>query len=176
MPSFTIQINTDDHKSKFEIPTGDPKGWAKRMVTFFNGVGGGLEPCSVEQVTSATALVRASGTLTVASISANDTCVINGTTLTAKASPSGAAEFLSTGTDTVVAAAVAACINANSSFTGLVTATSSGAVVTVSAAQKGVMGNCITLVGTATRFAASVARLAGGTGNDGSVVTYALGK
>jgi hypothetical protein len=177
MPSFTLQINHDGgNKELTESSSTDKFNYIKKLNNFFKSVDAGLTPAVIEQVTSATALVRASGTLTVASINANDTCVINGTTLTAKASPSGTSEFLSAGTDTVVAAAVAACINANTSFTGLVTATSSGAIVTVSAVQSGVMGNMCTLVGTATRFAASVSRLAGGTGNNGAVVSYSCGK
>ena len=177
MPSVTIQINTDNHKEMFEENTDNPKQWAVQMSNFFKAAASGSQPCSATQVTSATALVKASGTITVASIQADDTITINGTTITGKSSPSGASQFDSDGSDTVVATAIAACINAHTSFTGLVTATSSAAVVTVSAAQYGVMGNCITLASSnGSRLAVSASRLASGTGNDGSEVTYALGK
>jgi phage tail sheath gpL-like len=177
MASITIQINNDFHKEKFDVPTGSPKKFAKTLENYFKAVGAGLEPCSVTAVTSSTALAAASGTVTVASIDADDTITINGTAITGKSSPSGEAQFDSDGSDTVVAAAIAACINAHSSFVGIVTATSSAAVVTISAAQKGVLGNCVTLASSdGTRLAVSAARLAGGTGNNAAVVSYSLGK
>jgi phage tail sheath gpL-like len=58
-----------------------------------------------------------------------------------------------------------------------VTATSSGAVVTVSAYVKGLIGNAITLASSnGTRLAVSAARLAGGTGMGEAPVSYSFGK
>jgi len=177
MASICLFINTDADKSLVEQSTSTPHKWAAGFMNFFRGIRGGAYPSSIEMVTSSTALVRASGTVTVASINADDTITINGTVLTAKASPSGASQFLSTGSDTVVAAAVAACINAHTSFTGIVTASSSSGVVTVSASVKGLIGNCITLASSNnTRLAVSGSRLASGAGMDGSAVSYSLGK
>lgn len=176
MPSFVLSVNFDGHEQVIETNTSNPKEFCRKAELFFKAVNAGLIPASVECLSDDTALVRASGTLTVASINADDTCVINGVTLTGKASPSGQDQFDSDGSNTVVATAVAACINAHSSLTGIVYATSSGAVVTVHAYQKGLMGNAITLVGTATRLEASAARLAGGTGAGESPVSFSLGK
>lgn len=131
----------------------------------------------IEQLTDDTALARASGTCTVASIQADDTVTINGVTLTGKASPSGSSQFDSDGTDTEVAAALAACINAKSSLTGICTAANVAGVVTISAYCKGVIGNAITLASSnGSRLAVSAARLAGGTGMGEAPVTYNLGK
>jgi phage tail sheath gpL-like len=177
MASYCLFINTDAAKSMVEVETSAPHKWANGFMNFFRGLKAGIYPSSIEMVTSATALVRASGTCTVASIQADDTITINGTTITGKASPSGESQFDSDGSDTVVATAVAACINAHSDLTGLVTATSSGAVVTISAAVMGKIGNCITLASSnGTRLAVSAARLASGAGMDGSAVSYSLGK
>ena len=55
---------------------------------------------------------RANCTVTVASIQADDTVTVNGVVLTAKASPSGAYQFDSDGTDATVALALTNCINA----------------------------------------------------------------
>lgn len=177
MPSIVLQINMDRHEEIVEVSTSNPKEWAQKFENFFQGVQSGVYPASIEQITDDTGLVRASGTVTVASIQANDTITINNITLTGKSSPSGQSEFDSDGTDTVVATAVAACINANSSLTGIVTATSSGAVVTVSAYVKGLIGNAITLASSnGTRLAVSAARLAGGTGMGEAPVTYSFGK
>jgi phage tail sheath gpL-like len=176
MPSLVITVNTDRDESIAELDTASPKEWCTKVQQLFKSINAGLIPASCQMLSDDTALVRASGTLTAASVAADDTCVINGVTLTGKASPSGESQFDSDGSNTVVAAAIAACINAHSSLTGIVYATSSAAVVTVYAYQAGLMGNAISLAGTATRLAASVSKLAGGTGAGETPVSYSLGK
>jgi phage tail sheath gpL-like len=89
--------------------------------------------------------VAASGTITLANVSADDTVTIGKTTLTAKASPSGEDQFSQAGTDTVDAASLVTKINAHSVLSLLVYASSVAGVVTVSALQKGVVGNHIAL-------------------------------
>lgn len=177
MPSIVLQINMDRHEEIVEVSTSNPKEWAQKFENFFRGVVSGTYPASISQYTDDTALAYATGTVTVASIQADDTITINNVTLTGKSSPSGESQFDSDGTDTVVATAIAACINANSSLTGIVTASSSGAVVTVSAYIKGLIGNAITLASSnGTRLAVSAARLASGTGMGEAAVTYSFGK
>lgn len=177
MPSVTISVNFDGHEEVIEASSSNPHVWARKAELFFRAINAGLIPASIECLSDDTAQARASGTVTVASIQADDTITINGVTLTGKASPSGESQFDSDGSDTVVATAIAACINTNSSLTGIVTASSSAGVVTVSAFQKGLMGNAITLASSdGTRLAVSAARLAGGTGAGESPVTFALGK
>lgn len=130
-----------------------------------------LKRCLAGGNTSATTIsvrntgVKATGTVTCASIADSDTVTINGVAFTAQDASPGANEFLQTGDDTADAAALAAAINASASagISGIVTATSSGAVVTVSAAVPGKIGNAITLASSnGTRAAVSAARLAGG--------------
>lgn len=175
--SVTIQINMDSGHEKLEQPTSSPGVWMDNFRNFLKSVASGADNAEFIQFTDDVALAYASGTCTVASIQADDTITINGTTITGKASPSGESQFDSDGTDTVVAAAIAACINAHSSFAGICTATSSAAVVTVKAALKGYMGNCITLASSnGSRLAVSAARLAGGTGSGEAGVTYTFGK
>jgi phage tail sheath gpL-like len=177
MASICLFINTDADKSLVDTGTTLPKEWANKFDNFFHGAKGGIYNSQIEMVTSSTALVRASGTVTVASIQAADTITINGTVLTSSATPSGQAQFLSTGSDTTVAAAIVTCINANTNLTGIVTAANVAGVVTVSAAVKGLIGNCITLASSnGTRLAVSAARLASGAGMDGSAVAYGFGK
>jgi phage tail sheath gpL-like len=177
MPSTVIIFNHDAHEEMLETPTGSPKVWADKLENFVASMKSGLTPASVIQYTDDTAAAYATGTVTVASIQADDTITINGTTITGKASPSGESQFDSDGTDTVVAAAIAACINANSSFTGIVTATSADAVITVSAYVPGLIGNAVTLASSnGTRLAVSAARLTSGTGMGEAAVTYAMGK
>lgn len=177
MPSIVLQINLDNHEELVELGATRPKEWAREISNLFKSAAAGIRPMSVVQFSDDTALAFASGTVTVASIQADDTITISGVTLTGKASPAGESQFDSDGSDTVVATAIAACINAHSSLVGIVTASSSAAVVTISAAQKGLMGNAITLASSDnTRLAVSAARLANGTGAGESAVTYSLGK
>lgn len=177
MPSVNLQFNFDGHEEVLEIGTASPKEWLIKLENFIKGIKSGLINANCEQITDDTALVRASGTITVASIQADDTITINGVTLTGKSSPSGESQFDSDGSDTVVATAIKNCINANSSLTGIVSASSSLGVVTVSAYVKGLIGNSITLASSnGTRLAVSAARLAGGTGLGESPVSYSLGK
>jgi|SRR5579859_2434032 len=116
-------------------------------------------------VTIRNAAVAASATVTLASVSANDTVTINNHAFTAKTSGPTGDQWLVGVTDTADAAALAAAINASATagIAGIVTATSAATVVTVSAAQGGLIGNAITLASSnGTRLAVSAARLAGG--------------
>lgn len=114
----------------------------------------------------------ASGTITLSSFVAGNTVTINGVVLTSAASPSGQSQFLSTGGDTVVAAAIAACINAHTSLYTVVSATSALGVVTVSMLEPGLIGNLGTLAISA-NGSVSGANLTGGT--DGTYTALAKG-
>ena len=98
----------------------------------------------------------ATGTLTLSTASGSVGGTINGVTVTATAA----------GGDTATAALIAAAINAsaNALVNQHVTATSSGAVVTLTAKAGGNLGNAITLAASGTGVTASGARLTGGTG------------
>lgn len=112
-----------------------------------------------------TGMTAASGTVTCATVIATNTVTIGGVTFTAVTGAAGANQFdRSGGTDTLVAAALAAAINASvtAGVAGCVTATSSGAVVTITAAQPGKIGNAITLASSGSTVAVSGARLANG--------------
>lgn len=116
--------------------------------------------------------VKASGTLTGTSVVATDAVVINGVTLTAHADTATATQFVVGADDDETMANLAACINANASLAGIVTATSADTVVTVSAARPGLMGNAITLVSSDATIVADVARLAGGVDGTSDVIHY----
>lgn len=98
---------------------------------------------------------QASQTLTLSSAAGAVGATINGVTVTATAS----------GGDTNTAALIAAAINASTNplVQGLVTATSSGAVVTVRSAVSGTAGNQTTFAASGTGVTAGGTRLAGGT-------------
>lgn len=89
--------------------------------------------------------VAATGTVTFSSIAAADTVTIGGLVFTGSDTPSGAVQFLTGTTDTLSAVSLASVINANTTANKLVKATSSGAVITLTAVQPGTSGNFITL-------------------------------
>lgn len=118
--------------------------------------------------------VAASGTLTLASVVATDTCVVGSQTFTAVASGATGNQFNVGGTDTITATNLAAVIN--TVLAGAVVASSSAAVVTITAVPVGIIGNQIKLTGNA-HITASGAYLASGANVTGSVTssTYKSG-
>lgn len=132
--------------------SGAPRTSLRRMENLVRGMAAGTTPPTT--VTVRNSGVRASGTLTLATSSGTVGGVINGVTVTVAWASS----------DTATAAAIAAAINASSNalVQDLVTATSSGAVVTVTAVVPGKTGNCITLAASGTNVTASGARLTAG--------------
>lgn len=102
---------------------------------------------------------QAAGTLTLSTASGAVGGTINGVTVTATAA----------GGDTATAALIAAAINASTNplVANHVTATSAGAVVTVTSKYPGHAGNAVTLAASGTGVTASGARLAGGTNGTG---------
>lgn len=107
--------------------------------------------------------VAASGTLTCASVVADNTFVIDGTTFTIKAAPASSVQVKLETTDTKQANTIAAAINGNDTTKAKVIATSSGGVVTITSLNKGTLGNALTLAGTTTTLAASGTKLTSGT-------------
>ena len=130
-----------------------------RIAQAIEGIAGG-EPRG--RLTKAfIGLTKASGTLTLSSASGAVGGTINGVTITVTAS----------GGDTATAAAIAAAINASTNplVAGLVTATSSGAVVTVTSVAAGLSGNQATFAASGTGVTANGTRLAGGTAQTGNL-------
>lgn len=144
------------------------RNWCDRVL-------GGHESASIDVQTDCEDPVAASMTFSLASVAGDDTVVIGGVTLTAKASPTGEAQWSQAGTDAVDAAALAACINAHSTLSKIVTATAVDAVVTVTCKVKGFIGNFITTAESGSTITASASTLVGGTGGATSAAkTYAM--
>jgi phage tail sheath gpL-like len=149
------------------------------ITNHLHALASGNEKGTVYCSSSSSDPVAASGTITVASISADDTITVGNVTFTGKSSPAGATQFDSDGTDATVATAIAAAINAHSTLSKVVSAAAVNAVVTVTCLVRGVVGNCINLSSSnGTRLAVSAANLAGGTGGaeSASPATYAFGQ
>lgn len=116
--------------------------------------------------------VAASGTITLSSFVADDTVAVAGVTLTGKASPSTDVQFAIGADDTATAANLAACINAKSTLSPFLLATSALGVVTVTSKIPGLIGNKVTLAISA-HGSVSAANLANGA--EGSIVVKKYG-
>jgi len=142
-----ITLSTAKKKETLQALTSWLEGYANGA---YSGAAG-----SVDAQQDGGDAVAASGTLTMASSSGTVGGSINGVAITVTWATS----------DTLSAAALATAINAsaNALVAGHVTATSALGVVTITARNKGVTGNAITLAASGTNVTASGARLAGGT-------------
>jgi hypothetical protein len=118
--------------------------------------------------------VVATGTFTITSTGPtnNETCTIANVTFTAKTSGATGNQFNINASPTVVAANIAAAVNASSSLSGILTATSAAGVVTFSIVVPGALGNGIQL--SAGNLANTVAA-AFANGSDGTLSTISLG-
>lgn len=125
------------------------KGPAVRAVAA--ELGGVLNGARKAKVRTVLASACASGTLTCdqsATVNDTDVATIGGVALAVKASPSTTAQFAKGAGNTAMAKNLAACINGNATLAKIVRATSSGAVVTITALVPGPVGNYITLAET----------------------------
>jgi len=139
------------------------KGRAEEATTYY-------------QLTSADP-VAAYATVTIdnSKLAAADYITIAGVTITCKASGAGANEFNKGSSSTASATNMAAAINASTSTAGLVKASSSAGVVTITCKVRGVIGNQLTLTkseGTPSALTLSGATLANGTGAPSTEVSF----
>jgi hypothetical protein len=139
-----------------------------KIVDYFQKVCSGSRAGVVQTKIGA---VKAAGTVTLVSQVATNTVTINGVVLTAVASGATTDQYNVGGGDTTAAASLASAINANTTLDGMVVATSSLGVVTVTALVPGELGNAITLAISA-NGSVSAARMAGGTNGDTETTHY----
>ena len=132
---------------------------------FLKACAGGAYQYEIDLNSSATTPVAASGTFTLTSAIATDAITIGKTTLTASSTPANENQWEIDGaSDTLDAASLAACINAHSVLSTIVVATSAANVVTVTAHQKGILGNYINISSADATIVASATYLASGAG------------
>lgn len=165
MASTTIVIeHTEDIRG---IASGARKESVRALINALEGYTSGAKRAKTLEVmpNNSEALAAASGTVTISSGSGAITITINGVT--------AASETWATD-DATTATALAADINASTDalVQNLVTASAAAGVVTVTAVQKGRLGNAITLATSGTGSTASGARLTGGTGGKAAAVSF----
>ncbi len=169
MASITLVVSTNKDTSQMTL-SGQPQGNLQRIANLINGLKAGVLRGSVTVSTSTADPVAASGTLTLTSAVATDKVTIGAVDLTASSTP-GSNEALweiDGADDAADAASLAACINAHSVLSKVVSATSASNVVTITAVVPGVMGNQIPLSSADATIVASASFLASGAGGAGS--------
>lgn len=142
---YSVVITSNDAlSSELKVDTGSPQESLRSLSNYMDKLALGCSSggASVDIQTGGTA---ASGTITLSSFVAGDTLTVGSQTFTSSATPSGNNQFLSTGGDTVVAAAATVKINAHPSLTDVASATSALGVITVTADKVGLVGNAIAL-------------------------------
>lgn len=175
MASLSISIKSPSADASQYVATDQRNRCIGNIATLLRGIACGALDGTVSVSRSSTDSAFASGTITLASVSADDTVTIGKTTLTAKASPSTEDQFSQAGTNTQNAASLVAKINAHSVLSKLVYATSAAGVVTVTAHQRGSIGNHVALSSSnGTRLAVTGSGyLTSGTGGaESAPVTY----
>ncbi len=147
--NFSVNVTMGDFAQPGQ--TGSPNQSTKRVQNLIEKLRAGSADGTLLIRQS---LVKASGTVTLATASGTITATINGV----------AVSVVWATNDTLSAAALAAAINASSDalISGIVTATSALGVVTVQAVVGGKAGNAITLAASGTNATASGARLTAG--------------
>ncbi len=131
------------------------------------------ETLSVQTGSGAPVAAATGGTITLASFVAADTIRIGNVVLTASDTPANESEFDASGANSADATALAACINAHSVLSEIITATALNAVVTIRCRIAGVISNAIYVVASAH---ATVVQMSGGTGGaKNAAQVYTLG-
>ena len=174
MGLLNLQIDTAASTARLkELDKSDAKGSAQELINMLTRGISGAEPMSISASYGG---VQASGTLTFDTVIATDVITVNGVTLACVASGADATEFNLGSDDEESAANAAAAVNAsaNAGLAGIVTASSAGDVVTITAVKAGLGGNAITIASADSTITAGAAKLAGGLEGDTEVIN--LGK
>lgn len=148
MATYGFQLTLPFEPDPDPVSSENPRDSVLNISKLFRRVAVGSIPGS-STVVCQTETTGASGTITLATCAEWTVVEVNGVDFIAVngSATSGNNEFDISGDNTADAAALAAAINAstNAAIYNVVTATSSGAVVTVSATQQGALANAVTL-------------------------------
>ena len=133
----TIVLSGLTDASGLGEPAGNPRQAAIKLANILWAVANGSVAVSALSIaTSATAPVRASGTITISGGSGSVATTINGTAVTVTADAD----------DGVTAGLLAAAVNANTTVNKLVSAAAVGSTVVVTAHVPGTIGGALTFV------------------------------
>lgn len=168
---INLSKNAADVVSDLRLSTGvGSKTTLSRLLALIEGCVAGAFSSAWKIVTGA---VRATGTVTFSSWVATDTVTVGAVVLTGSATPANENQFLSTGNDAADAVAFAACVNAHSVLSKIVSvATPTTATATITCLVPGAIGNQVGLAISA-HGSVSAATLTGGV--DGTSASLSCG-
>lgn len=170
MSSLVITIKSEETQAalqqKYQFDSDRAQLQAKTLSQLFQQYSAQYERCTFDVQTASANPVAASATWTLDTVIATDTVSVAGITFTGTDTPTTNLHFdTSLATDALIAADIARAVNEHPTTSALVSASAAGDVVTVTANQKGLVGNFIpftddddTITSTGSGF------LAGGTG------------
>lgn len=175
-----VLVISCEHKRPSELvpPSSAPHNAANVLSNLLMAGAEGTSNLSIDGYSSTAAPVAATGTLTVvyASLTAGDTVTIGSVTLTASASTTDATNFKKFTDGPTTATNLATCINTNTTLNQFLKASAASSVVTVTALEKGVLGNQVSLASSAGGVTTSGSFLASGAGGvTGAATTWRLG-
>lgn len=134
-----------------------------KLTRYFKSLVSGMRNAIVQTKVN---MAKASGTITLASLADTNTITINGIAFTAvTTNATGPLQFNLMANDTQAAAQAVTAFNAHTTLDGMVIATSSTTVITITALVPGELGNAVTTAISA-NGSVSGARLTGGTNGD----------
>jgi phage tail sheath gpL-like len=165
MASLTLVIKSPKGKENLDrILQSKPKSLVA-VANLITGLACGAIRGELSAHTSNADPVAASATLTLDTVVATDVVVIGPVTFTGTDTPSTNLHFdTSLASDALIAADLAAKINAHPTAGRTVVASAAGDVVTVTSRVKGSIGNFINISSPDTTITASASHLQGGTG------------
>lgn len=168
--TLTLPVTTTAFKSVANLHSGlGPHEGFQGVLNYLHGINGGIWQGQLDVLTGA---AYATATLTsTGAASDGETCVICNVTFTAKSSGATGNQFNVSATPATQATNIKNAINNSSNLAGIVTATSSAGVVTITAVAPGAVGNGLQISEALTNVSlASFSSLA--TGVDGT--TYSM--
>lgn len=161
----TIIVTIDTNKDFTEYTkAGQKNANCNRLRVLIRGLDQGSLIGALYTQGSTSSPVAASATITQVSPSAGNTVTIGGVVLTA-----GTDWVIASLTDAQCATNLAAAINANITLNKIIVASAATNVVTITALQRGVIGNYLSLAKSGAPITISGAALAGGAGGATSV-------
>jgi len=177
MASYTNILLTSDNALTPAMTGTDARDKANNLKNAISAMASGVKNGSMIVHVDG---VRASGTITItySKIAADDTVKIGVTTFTCKASGANLTTQFNKVTDaTATAASLVTAINANTTTSTYLTATSALGVVTLTCKQPGLIGNAVGITvteATPDGMTPSAANLASGTNGTVSTLSFGL--
>jgi hypothetical protein len=167
---LVLSINTSENSGDITplvpVAAGAPELYLNAILRLFRKILTGAASASVRVVQGAVSAVNA---VTFSSIAAADTVTVCGTVFTGSDTPTTSVQFLTGTTDTLSAVSLAAKINAHATVSKLVSATSAGAVITLTCNTPGLVGNFLTLAISAHGSVTGATFASGAEGSNGTL-------